>query len=151
MNIFFDVDDTLISWDVHLRPGVHEVMGKLRADGHRIYIWSGRGVRWEVVHRFNLRHFIENCYWKPLFDHEKRLSELGVPVVPDYTVDDHKEIIDVFGGTVVVPPERDMTHDREMWRTYDEFTEFVRVHGDRPSRPVPPRTQTGTITGIDFR
>ena len=31
LNIFFDVDDTIITWDVKLRPGVHEVFQKVRA------------------------------------------------------------------------------------------------------------------------
>src|SRR4029079_3749145 len=34
MNIFFDVDNTIITWDVKLRPGVHEVFARLREDGH---------------------------------------------------------------------------------------------------------------------
>ena len=25
LNIFFDVDNTIITWDVKLRPGVHEI------------------------------------------------------------------------------------------------------------------------------
>ena len=58
MNIFFDVDDTLITWDVKLRPNVHHVFQQLRDDGHTIYLWSGYGPRWEVVRRFDLHEHI---------------------------------------------------------------------------------------------
>src|SRR6266511_378097 len=54
MNIFFDVDDTLVTWDFRLRPHVRDVFEALRDDGHRIYIWSGRGKRWDVVLRYQL-------------------------------------------------------------------------------------------------
>ena len=38
MNIFFDVDNTIITWDVKLRPGVEEIFTRLREDGHTIYL-----------------------------------------------------------------------------------------------------------------
>ena len=69
MKIYFDVDDTLITWDVRLRPGVHDVFTQLREDGHDIYLWSGYGPRWEVVRRFELHEQIIDCFWKPLYDH----------------------------------------------------------------------------------
>ena len=80
MNIFFDVDYTLITWDVKLRPGVLEVFERLRADGHTIYLWSGVGPRWEIVNRFELHDHVTDCFWKPLYDHHARMVELGVTV-----------------------------------------------------------------------
>ena len=41
MNIYFDVDYTLIAMDGSLRPGTTEVFESLLEDGHFIYIWSG--------------------------------------------------------------------------------------------------------------
>ncbi len=125
MNIFFDVDDTLITWDVKLRPDVAEVFQRIRDDGHTVYLWSGYGPRWEVVRRFNLHDHITDCHWKPLHDHHERLTELGVPFAPDYVVDDHPDIVKAFPGTLVFPAGKPFTEDREMWRAYEEFSLFV--------------------------
>ena len=126
MRIFFDVDDTLITWDVRLRPNVHEVFARLRDDGHDLYLWSGYGPRWEVVRRFELQEHIIDCYWKPLHDHHNRLTELGVPFVPDYTIDDHEQIIHAFGGSVIKAASGPFfDEDNEMWRVYEEICAFV--------------------------
>ena len=125
MNIFFDVDYTLITWDVKLRPGVLEVFEKLRADGHIIYLWSGVGPRWEIVKRFELHDHVTDCFWKPLYDHHARMVELGVTVSPDYVIDDHQEIIDAFVGTTIKEPAMPLHTDRELWRVYDDIQAFV--------------------------
>ncbi|OAI38571.1 hypothetical protein AYO38_09390 [bacterium SCGC AG-212-C10] len=119
MNIFFDVDDTLITWDVKLRPDVVDVFKKLREDGHTIYLWSGYGPRWEVVRRFDLHEHIVDCFWKPLYDHHERLPELKVPFVPDFVIDDHVEIVNAFGGIHIVPASDNFQDDKEMWRVYE--------------------------------
>lgn len=121
MNIFFDVDDTLITWDVKLRPDVMEVFAALRNDGHDLYLWSGYGPRWEVVRRFQMQEHIINCFWKPLYDFHERLPELGVPFIPDVVIDDHPEIVKAFGGIKVVPAGTPFFEDREMWRVYEEI------------------------------
>ena len=125
MNIFFDVDYTLITWDVKLRPGVLEVFEKLRADGHIIYLWSGVGPRWEIVKRFELHDHVTDCFWKPLYDHHARMVELGVTVSPDYVIDDHQEIIDAFVGTTIKEPAMPLHTDRELWRVYEDIQAFV--------------------------
>jgi hypothetical protein len=125
MNIFFDVDDTLITWDVKLRPDVHDVFRRLREEGHTVYLWSGYGPRWEVVRRFDLHDLVTDCFWKPLHDHHQRLTELGVPFVPDYVVDDHPDITTAFRGTLVFPAGKPFVEDREMWRAYEEFCVFA--------------------------
>ncbi len=125
MNIFFDVDDTLITWDVRLRPNVSDVFARLREDGHTIYLWSGYGPRWEVVKRFELAEHIVDCFWKPLYDHHSRLEELGVPFVPDYVVDDHPDIITAFGGSLINPASSTYFEDKEMWRVYEAISTFA--------------------------
>lgn len=137
MNIFFDVDDTLITWDVKLRPNVHNVFQQLRDDGHTIYLWSGYGPRWEVVRRFDLHEHVTDCHWKPLHDHHERLEELGVPMVPDYTVDDHPDIINAFGGTHIQAPGPFLERDTEMLRVLDEIRAFVRMR-ELPGLPSSP-------------
>jgi len=49
LNVFFDVDNTLIMWDGKLRNHTQEVFEKLREDGHTIFVWSGVGIRkWDM-------------------------------------------------------------------------------------------------------
>jgi hypothetical protein len=125
VNIFFDVDNTIITWDVKLRPGVEEIFGRLREDGHTIYLWSGMGPRWEVVKRFDLHEHVTDCFWKPLHNHHARMVELGVTVQPDYVIDDHVEIIHAFTGSLVPEPMLPLDRDRVMWRVYDEIQAHV--------------------------
>jgi len=125
VNVFFDVDYTLITWDVKLRPNVREVFERLRADGHTIYLWSGMGPRWEVVRRFGLAEHITDCFWKPLYNHHERMAELGVTVMPDYVIDDHLEIIEAFPGSHIQEPAIPLNTDTEMWRVYEEIAAFA--------------------------
>ncbi len=125
MRIFFDVDDTIITWDVKLRPGVVEVFERLREEGHEVYLWSGNGPRWEIVRRFDLHEHILDCYWKPLYRHHERLEEVGVPFTPDYVIDDHQEVIDAFPGVRIAPPTYPLEKDEELWRVYDAIQEYV--------------------------
>ena len=125
MNIFFDVDNTIITWDVKLRPGVHEVFTRLREDGHTIYLWSGMGPRWEVVKRFELHEHIDDCFWKPLHNHHERMVELGVTIQPDYVIDDHLEMFVPFVGSHVPEPMLPLDRDTIMWRVYDEIQAHV--------------------------
>ena len=101
MNVFFDVDFTLIAVDGTLRPHVKEVFSKIKEAGHKIYIWSGAGIRWEVVKQHELTDLIETCYLKPLSDYRQKAIEFGVDVVPDYCIDDHSEVVRAFGGFVI--------------------------------------------------
>jgi hypothetical protein len=127
MNVFFDVDFTLITWDYRLRPYVREVFARLRAEGHTIYLWSGVGKRWEVVQRFGLEAFVTDCFDKPLFGHAERLAELGVTVYPDFVVDDYAEPVAAFGGYHIPPPRSPLAEDDEMLRVY----EAIRAHAAR--------------------
>ncbi|MBI2761006.1 MAG: hypothetical protein HYX51_06230 [Chloroflexi bacterium] len=124
MNVFFDVDYTLITWDYRLRPHVREVFARLRDDGHTIYLWSGMGKRWEVVKRFHLHDLIADCFDKPLYNHVARLPELEVTVYPDYVIDDHADPVLVFGGYHIPAPRTPLDEDDEMLRVYDA----IRLH-----------------------
>ena len=119
MNIFFDVDDTLITWDHRLRPHVREVFQKLRDEGHQLYVWSGRGKRWEVVLKHQLDDLIVTCHDKPLDFYRERLESLGVDVWPDFVVDDHYAVVHAFGGYWIARPSHPFQQDRELWRVYD--------------------------------
>ncbi len=127
MNIFFDVDYTLIADDGTLRPFVHDIFQKIKADGHKIYIWSGVGIRWEVVNRHNLRQFIETCYLKPLSDYKNTLVELGVDLIPDFAIDDHSGVVMAFGGVVVKPYYTPNQNDQELLRVYEAIKNYKKA------------------------
>ena len=66
MNIYFDVDYTLIAMDGSLRPGTTEVFESLLEDGHFIYIWSGVGMRTKDMERLDLMDLISGIFVKPI-------------------------------------------------------------------------------------
>jgi hypothetical protein len=99
VNVFFDIDNTIIGTiDGSVRPGTHEVFEQLVDRGHDVYIWSGMGVRWAEVRKAGLEPFIKGVYQKPMSHYEEGLAYYGVPVTPDFIVDDHPEIVEHFGG-----------------------------------------------------
>jgi len=126
MNIFFDVDSTLISYDERLRPHVREVFQRLVDDGHSIYIWSGVGIRWEMVDRYKLRPFVTDCFLKPIDDYHNGIKSLGLPVEPDFCVDDHSELVQALGGEAVRPYFWTDEGDEEMLRVYDVISQYAR-------------------------
>jgi hypothetical protein len=132
MNVFFDVDSTLITWDYRLRPHVREVFTQLRADGHTVYLWSGLGKRWEVVERFKLHALVADCFAKPLYRHRERLAELGVYVEPHFVVDDHAEPVEAFGGYHIPPPCEPLHADTEMLRVYAAIALHAAQHTSHP-------------------
>jgi hypothetical protein len=114
VNIFFDVDYTIIGMDGSLRPGTAEVFEQLVARGHDVYVWSGMGVRWDEVRANGLEPFVKGVYRKPLADYRAALASLGVPVVPDFVIDDYPEIVAHFGGLHIRPYQRGSHADTEL-------------------------------------
>jgi len=131
VNIFFDVDYTLISFQGKLRPHVHEVFEKLVREGHSIYIWSGVGLRHEVVAKHNLGQYVSGIYHKPKEDFQHRIVELGVDVKPDFIIDDHGEIVRAFGGYWIKPYGWDHPGDTEMIEAYNAIqSHLATLEGD---------------------
>ena len=118
MNIFFDVDYTLIAMDGSLRPGSFETFTKLKNDGHALYVWSGNGIRTREMDKFELTPLIAGVYEKPVSDFDRGLVELGIPVVPDMAVDDYQEIVSYYGGVWVSSYVFYNEADNEMDRVY---------------------------------
>lgn len=131
MNVFFDVDYTIIDSEGELlRPYVKEVFQRLVADGHGVYLWSGMGIRWEVVHAHGLEVFVQDCFQKPTRNHEVELARLGLPFRPDYVVDDTPGVVSAFGGYVVAPYSPwNKPDDTEMLRVYDAIRLFAADNG----------------------
>lgn len=126
MNVFFDVDYTIIDSEGEiLRPYVREVFEKLVAEGHNVYLWSGMGPRWEVVKAYGLDCFVKDCFEKPVRNHEAELAKLGVPLRPDYVVDDTPSVVQAFGGYVIPCfSPWNTSDDSEMLRVYEAIKDF---------------------------
>ncbi len=128
--VFFDVDDTLLCWDKRLRSHAREVVAETHAMGFDVYVWSGVGLRWEVVDVHGLRPYVIDCFRKPLSRYMERLAELGIPFVPDHVVDDDLEIVNVFGGTHVEAPLSPSVPDSSLLNVLDELrARFPHMNG----------------------
>ena len=123
LNIFFDVDNTLIMWNGKLRNHAHEVFAELRETGHTIYVWSGVGIRRWDMKRHNLDEFVEDYFIKPLEDHHEGLKTYNVPIVPDFVIDDHKTVVDAFGGYHI--PDMAAPDDRELLTVLERINELA--------------------------
>jgi hypothetical protein len=132
MNIFFDVDETILGYDESLRPLVKQVFHRLVEDGHSIYIWSGvrtgDAIRTHVVERHGLVEYVTDCFRKPLFDYRQQWAQRGIDVQPDFVVDDYPEIVDAFGG-VVVKPYSMARADADLQRVYEAIQEHAAKNG----------------------
>ena len=121
MNIYFDIDNTLISHDGQLRPGVHDVFHRLKANGHELYIWSGMGVRVPEVEAAGLLPLVSGVFEKPVERFEEGVAKFGLPHRPDAVVDDYDEIVKHFGGVHVRPYFWPDPSDRELDRALREL------------------------------
>jgi hypothetical protein len=98
LNIFFDVDGTILGDDGTLRPHTHSVFERLVSSGHAIYIWSGAGLRTAEIRAAGLERWVSGVYRKPLFEFIAGLTENRIPIRPDFVVDDYPVIVEHFGG-----------------------------------------------------
>jgi len=139
MNIYFDVDYTLIAMDGSLRPGTTEVFEGLLADGHFIYIWSGVGMRTDDIERLGLSRFVSGIFVKPITEYEVGLERFSVSPRPDFVIDDHREIVEAFGGVHIEPYYFRSAEDGQMPELYDAIKKFVSTGNSdhRGFKPVP--------------
>jgi hypothetical protein len=124
VNIFFDVDYTILSVDQALRRGTRQVFGQLVDDGHKLYLWSGEGERWGVVRQHQLEDYLSGVFSKPLHDFDAGLQRLGVSPVPDFVIDDYPGIVRHFGGYQIPEFYHSRNDDDELQTVYEVITEF---------------------------
>lgn len=124
MNIFFDIDYTILEIDNGtLRPGVKRTFEQLRADGHTLFIWSGVGARTEEVKALGLYELVSGVFAKPWEKYEQTVDDMlssgEIPVRPDLVVDDTAALVRALGGIVVSQyGSLSPASDREMDRVY---------------------------------
>ena len=129
LKIFFDVDYTLLAVDGSLRPGTRQTFERLVDDGHKVFIWSGVGVRTADVERHELQDLVSGVYKKPIYDFVNGLRLLRVPHWPDFVIDDYPEIVDTFGGVLAKPYFFRAAEDDEMDHIYAIINDFVSTGG----------------------
>ena len=108
LNIFFDVDHTLVFIDQHtnaLRPGAHDAMRRLKAAGHGVYVWSAAGLEHvqRVVALHNLGQWVDG-----MFDKDPRVLPY-----PDFIIDDDWYLVEKYGGHCVSQYKAVNDDDRE--------------------------------------
>ena len=126
MNIFFDTDYTWLGLDDSVRPGTRELMDHLTEGGHKIYVWSGVGIRWDDVRRHKLTPFVTDCFVKPLDNFIEALDKLRLPVRPDLVIDDSPEVPAGLGGIWVRPYFYYNVADDEMMRVSNLISTYSR-------------------------
>ena len=124
MNVFFDVDYTIIAVDGTLRPLTQQIFSKIIDDGHVIFVWSGIGLRTSDVKQNKLDKYVSGIFTKPVQNFEEGLTEFSVDPRPDFVVDDHPEIVQAFGGYHIRPYFFKNSEDREMEAVYIAISEF---------------------------
>ncbi|MBI2872137.1 MAG: HAD hydrolase family protein [Chloroflexi bacterium] len=125
MNIFFDMDHTLLALDESLRPGTKETFQQIKDDGHDIYVWSGVGIRWPEVRHHKLESFVTDCFQKPTEQYVEKAKKQGLPVWPDLVIDDYPEVCQAFGGIWIRPFYFYNAQDEEMAHMYRVIKEYA--------------------------
>jgi hypothetical protein len=99
-------------------------------------VWSGVGVRWDVVDQHGLRPWVTDCFEKPVSEHHARLALLGISPWPDFVVDDHPHMLVAFNGHRVRDYFWPDLADREMEVVYQKIAAFAALArtsaGDTP-------------------
>ena len=124
MNIFFDVDYTLMAMDGTLRPHTKDIFKQLIIDRHKIFIWSGVGDRTSDVNRHGLSEYVSGVFVKPIADFEIGLKRFKVLPRPDFVIDDHREIVEYFGGVHIEPFYFKSSDDEHMNFLYEAIYSF---------------------------
>ncbi len=125
MNIFFDVDYTLMAMDGTLRPHTKDIFKQLIIDSHKIFIWSGVGDRTSDVNRHGLSEYVSGVFVKPIADFEIGLKRFKVLPRPDFVIDDHREIVEYFGGVHIEPFYFRSSDHEHMNSLYEAISSFV--------------------------
>jgi FMN phosphatase YigB (HAD superfamily) len=136
LNVFFDVDHTLVMWNGQLRPHAHEVFQAITDAGHTIYVWSGVGIRHYDMKKHGLDGFVTKYYVKPLHDYRERLPLYKVDVMPDFVIDDYPQVVEAFGGyhisDILQPDDRELLEVLRLIEVAAEATSTAHLHEEGP-------------------
>ena len=120
MNIFFDVDHTLLlntkDYSV-LRPGAHISMQKLSELGNEVHVWSAGGKTYceRIVEQHGLTNWVTDC-------HDKSPK---VQPQPDVIIDDDQYLVEKYGGFTVSQYKKINEKDRELLEITEQILQGV--------------------------
>ena len=139
LNIYFDCDYTILAMDGSLRPRTREVFSNLIEDEHKVFIWSGVGLRTKDMERLNLMDLISGIFVKPIAEFEDGLDRFSVSPRPDFVIDDHREIVEFFGGVHIEPYYFRASEDGQMDDLYQCIADFSQTGNSthRGCKPPP--------------
>jgi hypothetical protein len=94
MNVFFDVQGTLLTEDGDPRPHTREVFLRLTEMGHHVYLWStaGEGYAAYAAWVLGVEGVVKGCFGK---------SWVPEGISVDYAVDDQPSWVEEHGGYLV--------------------------------------------------
>jgi len=101
-----------------------EVFSNLIEDEHKVFIWSGVGLRTKDMERLNLMDLISGIFVKPIAEFEDGLDRFSVSPRPDFVIDDHREIVEFFGGVHIEPYYFRASEDGQMDDLYQCIADF---------------------------
>ena len=104
--------------------GLMIIAQKLIDDGHQIFIWSGVGLRSDDMNRLDLMDLVSGIFVKPITDFEIGLERFGVRPRPDFVIDDHREIVEAFGGVHIEPYYFRSAEDGHMNELYHAIKQY---------------------------
>ena len=119
MNVFFDVQGTLISGGMP-RPHVREVFLKVESLGHHVYLWSSAGSAYaaRAAKLLNLEDVAYGYFGKTG----------PIPVTVDFVVDDQSGIVRQYGGYEITPFTGN-PDDEELWRVVEKLQQRTKREG----------------------
>lgn len=114
MNVFFDVQGTLVSGGVG-RPQVREVFESLAGQGHDVYLWSSAGPAYarHAAALLGVEDVVLGCFSK---------TSPPPPLAVDFAVDDVPGITGGYGGHTIPPFDGD-PDDRGLLEVVDAVAE----------------------------
>jgi hypothetical protein len=121
MNIFFDVQGTLLTEDNDPRPHVREIFLKVSDMGHHVYLWStaGDGYAAHAARVLGVDDVVRGCFGK---------RSVPEDITVDFVVDDQASWVEEHGGFLVKAYNGD-PRDQELLGVV-EAVEALELHKD---------------------
>lgn len=88
----------MLGEDNSIRPGVAFTLSRLKAEGHEVWAWSGDTRRAELLDACGLLELLHGVTIKPTSNYRGRARELCGDHEPQFVVDDHPQVVRMFGG-----------------------------------------------------
>ena len=110
--------------DGSVRPRTLDIFSQLIEDWHKVFIWAVVGMRTKDMERLDLMDLISGIFVKPITEFENGLVRFNVHPRPDFVIDEHREIVEAFGGVHIEPYKFRAAVDGQMDDLYQSISDF---------------------------